>query len=48
MEAGILFNSFCFEEAKMDLVQSEIDAENNAALGFSNQLGGENCWKCYR
>jgi len=41
MEAGILFNSFCFEEAKMDLVQSEIDAENNAALGFSNQLGGK-------
>ena len=25
----------------MDLVQSEIDAENNAALGFSNQLGGK-------
>lgn len=41
METGILFNRFCFETAKVDLVQSEIDAENNAAIGYSNQLGGQ-------
>lgn len=41
LETGVLFNKFCFETVRMDVVQSEIDAENNAALGYSNQLGGK-------
>ena len=41
LETGILFNKFCFNTAKMSLVKSEIDAENNAAMGYSNRLGGK-------
>jgi RimJ/RimL family protein N-acetyltransferase len=40
LETGVLFNSFSFDVAKMRIVKSEIDAENNAALGYSNRLGG--------
>lgn len=40
LETGVLFNRFCFDIAKMKLVKSEIDAENNAAIGYSNRLGG--------
>lgn len=40
LETGVLFNRFSFDSAKMELVHSEIDAENNAAIGFSERLGG--------
>ena len=41
LETGTLFNQFCFDTAKMSLVKSEIDAANNAAVGYSNRLGGK-------
>ena len=40
MEAGVLFNRFAFEVAKVKLIVSEIDAENHSALGYSLNLGG--------
>lgn len=47
LDAGVAFNRFCFEIAKMKLVRSEIDEKNNAALGYSNRLGGKPVGECF-
>ncbi len=40
LETGVLFSMFSFDIANMKIVRSMIYPENNAALGYSNRLGG--------
>ena len=40
LETGVLFNKFSFEIANVKKIISDIDAGNNAAIGYASQLGG--------